>query len=471
MMLVGAMIFLVFILFTIFAGEKYMMVLLFIALAYPYRIWISIGPLNSFSVVDVFLALTWTVLIVRRFLYYALPLEHRSYRINFRLSGIDAVIWSYVGYSLLSALWAENKALALRGLVPILENVAFYYLIVTYCSDRKRTDQVVRWFLWLGIAALTLSLLFYFGGMDFLYIRGLDVADDTLNTTIQTRLGSPAWGASNYFASIFLLFLPVYFSLAMTSAKQKDRVLYGLVTAAGLIAFFFTFSRGGYVSLIVGAAMGLFLVGRQRIPSVRAILTIATLTVLTGLFMWFAVSNFPDFQEVILQIPNRVLVLDDENTLSRLYFFQAAYASILSNPLGLGTGNFSVLPQLGGMNVHNIYLQMALEIGWFGFLIFVLMLGLLFLENWGLLRRLKNTLHEPLAIGFVVSFIAILVNIAGQASFEGVIFGWVFWMTQGLVRALSMAYADYPRQTSPESSRSSTPHPSRQPLQGNELAS
>lgn len=425
--------------------EKFTILVLFGALAYPYRLLIPLGPLNSFSIVDIALVLSWGIIVLRRSFVHTATRTDTVLARKFHFEASDALIWLYVGANLISFAWAEDLNLAIRNLIVILENVAFYYLIIVYCSSRERTEQTAGWFLKLGTVALILSLLYYFGRLDFLEIKTAQQLNALQSVSVQTRLGSPAWGASNYFASSFLLFLPSYFILAMLSDKLHGRLNYRFVVALGLLAFFFTFSRGGYISLIAGMIVGLLLVIRQRRLSARFITTLVIVALLLGLGIWLAMTYFPDVDRAMAEIYDRVLVSDDINVQARVFYIQAALTSIEKNVLGLGTGNFSALQELGGSGVHNTYLQTALEIGWGGALVFVAMMGFMFRDNWRLLKRLKNTRYEPLAIGLAVSFVAVLINIAGEASFEGVIFGWLFWLTQGLVRALGRSYPDQSR--------------------------
>jgi len=62
-----------------------------------------------------------------------------------------------------------------------------------------------------------------------------------------------------------------------------------------------------------------------------------------------------------------------------------------------------------------------LETGWPGGAAFILVLTLLLKQNWRLIKGLKGRLMS-LLLRFLISFFAILVNIAVEASFEGVIF-------------------------------------------------
>ncbi len=419
----------------VFLGDAFIITTLFIALAYPYRIRLSFGPLNSFSIVEVVLLLGWSILLLRYvWRARAVALRPGSLHGKFQLNFLDLAIGSYVAINLISFFWSERQDWAIRGLIPIVENLACYYLILFYSSTRARLNHLLALFLLLGSVAFTLAAAFYFWRLDFLNI--LPPQDETAWVAIRTRLGSPAWGQSNYFASAMLLFVPSYFSLAILARSWSRRLLFGVVSAGALVTFFFSLSRGGFIALAGGLISWLvvILTRRQLRLSTVISMTVAAAAVSLGLNLTF--SHFPDVHLALAQLPVRVFILDDVNTEARMSLVPVAWNLIQTNFWGVGVGNSLTIGQFGGLSVHDIYLQTIVEIGWLGFMLFALMLILLLRENWQLLAALEGTAYKPLAYGLLVSFVAVLINVAGEASFEGVVFGWIFWTAQSLVRAL-----------------------------------
>jgi O-antigen ligase len=417
-------------------GEFLAITLLFAALAYPYRLQIAVGPFNSFSIAEIALALAGSVVVLRRFGNSAKTRRlATSARTKTRIQRLDVLILAYLGINALSVLWAAEPSLAIRGLVPILEFVAFYYLIVFFCSTWPKTERIVALYLALGIAAIVLAAVYYFGRLSFLEIQSAAGNEDLLRQDL-TRLGSPAWGRSNYFASMLLLFLPAYWSIAILSASKKRQLAFGAISILGLIVFLFTLSRGGFVSLAVAFLAWLTLLLASKRGGLRTLTLLLIGAVVLGLGMRIAFVHFPDIHLVMNDISSRVLVTDDVNTTSRFYLAQTALGIIRDNPFGIGVGNTDAMPQFIGLHLHNIYLQELLEMGWVGGIVFILMLFALLKRNWLLVKVAKNTPYEALAFGLVAGYLGILVNVLGEASFEGAMFGWLFWTVQGMVRGL-----------------------------------
>ncbi|MCB9418922.1 MAG: O-antigen ligase family protein [Ardenticatenaceae bacterium] len=421
-------------------NEKFIITLVFLALAYPYRLRIPIGPLNSFTLVEILLVAAWVAILVRRiFIAKNLTYVNRNIRSSLHFQALDLTIFVYSGIGLLSLIWAASIPLAIRGLIVVFENVAFYYLIVvvTYFLP-EQTKYLNRLFIGLGIFAISLSILFFFGGFSFLDILPPESGQELLS--VKTRLGSPAWGRSNYFASALLLFLPTYVSLAFLSPRLRNQIGFGVIAVISIAVFVFTWSRGGYIALAIALLVLFFLFIWNGKLTLGKILFFIFSIILFGLSFSLAIDYMVKFNPIAISGIDRLLSLNDQNIQARLLAWSGVWDYVTKNVLGVGLGNSSLLEHLLTIaNAHNAYLQILLETGWIGITILFFLLGFMFKENITLFRHLKGTIYEPLGYGLLASFVAVLVNIAFESSFEGVIFGWLFWTTQGLVRMLNNA--------------------------------
>jgi O-antigen ligase len=420
------------------ASESILIFILIAAIAYPYRIQTALGPFNSFSIAEMALVAAWCCSAFGWIISRRINRSAKSNYQSIRFGWLDAAILLYVLVNAISILWAIDTNRFVRGIVPILENVALYYLIIVYARTRRRIRLILRLFLALGVVALILSGLYYFWRMEFLEV--VPSKDLLLIVSNQTRLGSPAWGASNYYASIMLLFIPTYLCYSILAKSIKARLSFILISAIALVEFFFTFSRGGHIALLIILVLGSILLLKRRNLSLRIAVTPIIVGLLIIAVLVAAYAYFPGIEAALAEINNRVLITDDENTKIRLALLQVAWDSVGDNALGLGVGNYSTIYSLEGMGVHNAYLQIALETGWCGIAITLAMLTMMLRANIRLFASLRHTLYEPFASGLFLAFVAILINILGEATFEGIIFGWIFWLSQGIVRVLSERY-------------------------------
>ncbi len=124
-----------------------------------------------------------------------------------------------------------------------------------------------------------------------------------------------------------------------------------------------TFSRGALVSLFFGVtALGVAIpLLRGRGARVGVALTIGVLGV-TGLAVMLALS--PMFEEA------------SGDVLWRIDLNRLGIQAVLENPLtGVGVDSFSNYDNAYDLEVHNLFIQVAAELGLFGLLLFVLLTG------------------------------------------------------------------------------------------------
>jgi O-antigen ligase len=189
-----------------------------------------------------------------------------------------------------------------------------------------------------------------------------------------------------------------------------------------LLAVVLTQSRGGLVGVVV---ILLFLFRTHRRAHFRTLIVFGTL----GLVTWhFLPALLPRFTGPVLWSGS-----------GRLEIWQVgieAFKTYWITGSGLGTFPFAyreVLSQKGGglrgvrldPDAHNLFLQLGVELGVMGVLIFLAALGTLFWR----LGRGDRSVENPLP---PLSLQAALIGFLVSAFFSGVIRVKLFWLTVGL---------------------------------------
>lgn len=235
----------------------------------------------------------------------------------------------------------------------------------------------------------------------------------------------------NNFAEILVLLTPCSFVAFMTEERlsKAAKVLIGFSFVLPVVALMLTYSRGAWISFAL---------------SVGAFVAIANLK-LIPVFIILAVMAIPFLPTSII---NRVMSLFTGNDTSmgyRLYIWEASLKALGADPLtggGLGTSNFFdayrkfMVPEACvTTHAHNMYLEIWLETGLFGFLSIVTLY----------LSTLKNTLLAAVREnrGFRYAAIAMFSTLFGMFFIEMVEYIWfyprvmlVFWSVMGLAWAL-----------------------------------
>jgi putative inorganic carbon (hco3(-)) transporter len=177
--------------------------------------------------------------------------------------------------------------------------------------------------------------------------------------------GTGMLGNPNDLAALMVLIIPCTVILAIKS-KGLMRMFYigscGLMTAV----VFVTFSRGGFLGLVLVAFWMVWKIGRgKRLKIILAsiVILVPLMAVLPGGYGGRIATIFDSDSDTTGSSQARRKLLEQGMDLA------------LKHPIvGIGIGNFDVY-SLDGHVAHNSYVEIAAELGWIGFVTY---LGLLF---------------------------------------------------------------------------------------------
>ena len=305
-------------------------------------------------------------------------------------------------FTILSVSVAQDRTLSAYEILLIVQTV----LLFVYIASRLRGERAVAFVATAMAAGLLLESLIMLG-QRYAHLQ-FDLAG--LSTTSAPRpddltheasriggtLGSPN-AAGAYLA---LTIVPVIAMLALPIQRWR-KALAAAAAAFGLLALILTFSRGGWLSLVVSVVVLLALAargGRIR-PAVRVALAVVLAAVVVG------------FRGPISE---RLNGNDRGSAASRVPLMKLAGEMIRSQPLlGIGANNFATrIPDFAGpefsrdwiYTVHNKYLLLWAEAGIGALAAFLWFLG-------ATIRRGVSTTGEdepllaPLAAALTAAFV------------------------------------------------------------------
>lgn len=309
------------------------------------------GTLSAPKLLGLMLMLSWLALVT------AGEREHRE-RI-FSHPGFLFVLLLFVGWTLISATWAEYPATAIETFTRYLPN-AFLFLIV---FAAVRTREQLLWVVGAFVVGAFLSGVY-----------GLLVPAPAADVG---RL-SGAGGDPNETAAAMVAGLALATALGI-AARGKPLVRLACATAGVicLLALFLTSSRGGLIALGVALIAAVVLGGRRRGTMLAAAFAAVVVTV-----FYFATIAPADVRE---------RVTNPEGGTGRVDIWTVGWRMVEDNALeGVGAGNFSTssihyLLEPGALLrddfivdtpkvAHNTYLQVLAELGIVGFVLFMTIL-------------------------------------------------------------------------------------------------
>ncbi len=321
---------------------------------------------------DILLFTTWGVLILprgREFLHVVKPLKWL----------ILAIFLSFI-YN-----FKENTGLGLYFLIKWLELIVAYGTFTLLFQEYPIKSLFLRLFVYLAsIQSIFAILQFYKQSSIGLYRLGeshlsptiLGVAKIVSHGTTYIR-GYGSFPHPNPLSAILVAGIIMGSYLYLKAKDTKNKVGWGILTILNIVGLTTTFSRGAFISLLVG--LGIFL-GYSLFKRTKG--TWGLIYIITSV-IFFSIFTF----KPLLLVRT---TFSDQATIDRMFYNQAGIQMSIKNPLlGVGAGE-SVLhmEQYSGKPLnywekqppHNYFIITAAEIG---------IPALLFLL-WFIFSQLKN---------------------------------------------------------------------------------
>lgn len=339
---------------------------------------------------------------------------------------LDWPIFAFLILSGLSMLNTCDVSLSFVGLRKLAMHF-FVFLAIVFCiADIKRFKCLVSILI---LSALIVSLdgfWQYFTGADWFSFRPL-MAYPHLGLKRVTASFSQAGSLGIYLGAV----IPISFSFFLFYAKGINKIALGVTTLILLFILILSFTPGAafgaYAAILFFACvkrewrLALFLI----------------LGILLGYFL---------LPESLTSWPNGSLF---QTIFGRIKMWAIAVKMIKMHPiLGIGLHTFGVNYQKfcmpgdpfcgsGQPYAHNMYVQMAAEIGLLGFFSFIALIASLFRKLWSAYLVSGDRFVKTLALGFMGSFIAYLTHGMLESSFYTSQGALLFWILLGFSVSLS----------------------------------
>ncbi|HOX10448.1 MAG TPA: O-antigen ligase family protein [Candidatus Moranbacteria bacterium] len=300
----------------------------------------------------------------------------------------------------ISLLFSHNLSWSLRKIFFLLSLLPVYFVAVSVFKEKTAQRKTLAALVGGG------ALLAIFGIIQFVsqFIFGIDPVYDFLarsiapfflgNSFSQAVLTYPSWlvnsEGTTYMRAVanfpdphmfsYYLGLLIPWSIALWATSKNHKKLFFIFSLLIIIADIMTFTRGSYVALITSAFIVLPIVSKNTAKKLLFGIIIFIFLLITmphGPVTGRFVSSF-DAQEGSNQ--------------GRLVNWQQAASIITSHPLGVGIGMYSlsIKPDANyrePIYAHNLYLDIAAELGIPAALVFIAFLFLVFKNFWQAARK------------------------------------------------------------------------------------
>lgn len=265
--------------------------------------------------------------------------------------------------------------------------------------------------------------------------------------------GAPAEGVQlNQLAGTLLLILPLLLSLPFVWRNWLQRAAWLLLTLTLLLMLLFSQSRSGWLGMIAGILVLLALWQQAaELPATRRRLVWLLLGIILAggvLALWIGPEQW---QQIIEEPPRQTAVGTLTTIRFRLELWTWAVAGIQDFPFsGMGLGSFrqavwrfyplSIPSSYDIAHAHNIFLQVALDLGLPGLIAYLGLLLVAAHTGWRTARR--DPALRPGVIGLLAGLAALHVYGLTDALAPGSKPALLFWLALGLLAAMGRLEAN-----------------------------
>ncbi len=329
------------------------------------------NPINSLLLYIVLLPIEEVVVInalgtltkLAAMIFVATYLYHRRFQIDLR--SFSRLAWAFIFWALASLIWSIQADWV--GFNQLFQLFVMALLIADYISEKPELVRTI-------MTSYTISSFFVaLIGISNFY-RGLDASGISQSARTSAIEGQSVAHFAYYMLPAFLLSFQNIFD---TARPRIVRFLSSIAAIVFLIAILMSGTRGAWLAIIV--VMAVVYIPRMQINQQIGF-------VLVFVIMSAAILQIP---AVVKFVEFRTSTAIESGGAGRLDIWKISYQTFLSHPI-LGAGirntheamtfsNFESTPFDVSLNepfrsrvTHNIYIQIAIELGIIGLLIFLL---------------------------------------------------------------------------------------------------
>ena len=370
--------------------------------------------------------------------------------------GYSLPIMGVLFMAVLSMSNAADRLFSVYEWIEIFKMFLVFLYIANYVAETHNI-RIVLFFLLLGLCIENGIVLLEVatGNALNLTFLGTRATKDPMMLAMSSyyRVGGTLGGA-NGLAWYLTFLLPIPFALFFLRMRISYKIIIISIFSFGLFSLFLTYSRGGWIGFILGALLVLFLhLSKVNLAKKIYIVIVYLLILGVATTLMFSTSN---------PIKDRLTEDDRGSAYSRIPLMVVAVDMIKANPvIGIGLNNYTEvhqeydygidkITQYYPVPVHNVFLQLAAEIGIPGLICFFWFIAAIFIRGIKYVRR-EGGLSTIVIIGIMGGMVGFLFDGLVENTSLGSYNMFPLWIFTGIAAGLFEHKKNVPQEKSTSS--------------------
>jgi hypothetical protein len=367
----------------------------------------------------------WKEYILMILLLQGIIRNHLRIRVNL----LDGLIIFYLIFSMLYILKSEKLTVGLYGFRGIAEPFAFYLLAKLYPLRLNNLNKFIRI---LFLVSVLISIFGFFQtfilGDKFLVHYKTEIG--ILSSSHYARIaGSRVIRASSTFTTpnqmgmylaILLLIALGKFTQDIRDISLTDFVIIFIILGGLLI----TLSRSSWMAFGIGLLLLLFSSYKIKKKFLYALIGLLVTSIPIAIKL--------NFYERIVE----TLSLEDPSAAGRIPSIMNGLAFVVRNPLGIGLGmagpRAAKFHEILRYHAENYYILMAMEIGLFGLLIYLILITTLLASLFSAIVKSKHRFYRGIRLGTFLAVIGVHTGIMFIPSLQELSVASLLWFFVGV---------------------------------------
>ncbi|MBF2089104.1 MAG: putative bicarbonate transporter, IctB family [Synechococcales cyanobacterium K44_A2020_017] len=314
-----------------------------------------------------------------------------------RITPIHMLVGLYWAISTVATVLSPVRSAALDGWVKL----TLYLLLFVWMARLLRSPQMrsilISIYLHVSLLVSVAGIRQFIFGADAL-ATWVDVESSLAGTTrVYSYLGNPNLLAS-YLMPAVMLSAAAIFAWQRWLPKALASMMFVVHTACLVL----TFSRGGWIGLVVGGFIFVLLLVHWYSIHLPRFWRIWSIPIVLGLSAGFVVVAVMAVEPLRDRVASMFVGREDSSNNFRINVWMSVIEMIKDRPiLGIGPGNsafnriypFYQQPGYTALSAYSIVLEVAAETGLIGLTCMVWLLLVTFHQGWTQLQRLRNLSH------------------------------------------------------------------------------